>query len=194
MVVPGGEDVIEKQELELCEKEMGCISGERETGDREERDSGIERGLESSRGGSAEGWLSRFNNRVTGRSREVLGSRGQSSDSEASTPDGRRMSIDREGGFGEGNLEQRVRELWVRLAQMETEKLRAVEEAVEAERRLGMEDVQKERIILERERNELAIEKEQIRRERDAIDQNKRMAAERQAREAEMVNRLQVKK
>ena len=134
-----------------------------------------------------------MNNRVTGR-RVVLGSRGQSSDSEASTPDGRRMSIDREGGFGEGNLEQRVRELWVRLAQMETEKLRAVEEAVEAERRLGMEDVEKERIILERGRNELAIEKEQIRRERDAIDQNKRMAAEIQAREAEMVNILQVKK
>ena len=135
-----------------------------------------------------------MNNRVMGRSRVMLGSRGQSSDSEASTPDGRRMSIDREGGFGEGNLEQRVRELWVRLAQMETEKLRAVEEAVEEERRVRMEDVQKERIILERERNDLAREKEQIRRERDAIDHNRRMGAESQAREAELVNRLQVKK
>jgi hypothetical protein len=103
------------------------------------------------------------------------------------------MNIDGQGGFGEGNLEQRVRDLWVRLAQMETEKLRAVEEAVAEERRLGMEDVQKERIILEKERNDLAREKEQIRRERDAIDQNRRMGAESQAREAELVNRLQVK-
>jgi hypothetical protein len=54
--------------------------------------------------------------------------------------------------------------------------------------------VQKERIILERERNDLAREKEQIRRERDAIDHNRRMGAESQAREAELVNRLQVKK
>jgi hypothetical protein len=149
--------------------------------------------VESSRGGSAEGWLSRLNNRVTGRSRVGLWSKGQSSDSQASTPDSRRMSIDREGGFGERNLEQRVRELWVRLAQMETEKSRAVEEAVEAERTLWMEDVQKGRIILEKERNDLGREEEQIRRERDAIDQNRRMAAESQAREAALVNKLQVK-
>ena len=64
---------------------------------------------------------------------------------------------------------------------------------MEEERRLGIGDVQKERIILEKERNELAREKEQIRRERDAIDQNKRIGAESQAREAALVNRLQVK-
>ena len=32
----------------------------------------------------------------------------------------------RDGGFAEAGLEMRVRELWLRLAQMETEKLRAV--------------------------------------------------------------------
>merc|ERR1712106_411681 len=108
-------------------------------------------------------------------------------------PEGRRLRIDREGGFGEENLEQRVRELWVRLAQMEAEKLRAVEEAVEEERRIGTDALQKERIILERDKYELAKEKEQMRREREAMDLKMRSINESQTREADMVNKLQAK-
>ena len=196
VVVPGCEDVVEKQELELCEKEMGCVSGERETRDKEDRgtDSGIERGVGSSRGGSAEGWLARLSSRVTGRSRLALGSGGQSSDSQASSPDGRRGSMDspREGGFGEGSLEQRVRELWVRLAQMEAEKLRAVEQAVEEERKNGTEIIRKERNVLDREKENLVREKEQLRQEKEAIEQRMKLSSESQVRQAELVNRLQV--
>ena len=198
VVVPvgAGETVEEKQDLELCEKEMGCVSGERETRDKEDRgtDSGIERGVGSSRGGSAEGWLARLSSRVSGRSRVALGSGGQSSDSQASSPDGRRGSMDspREGGFGEGSLEQRVRELWVRLAQMEAEKLRAVEQAVEEERRIGAETSRKDKIVLDREKEYILKEKEQLRREREDTEQQMRRYVESQARQTDLVNRLQV--
>ena len=45
----------------------------------------------------------------------------------------------------EGGLEARVRELWIRLAQMEAEKIKAVEAAVEEERRKGWEAARRER-------------------------------------------------
>ena len=190
----GREDhVVEKQELEVCEKEMGCMSGENREGDERGVDSGIERGVCSSRGGSAEGWLARLNNRIPGRSRVLLGSGGQSSDSEASITQGRRMSIDREGGFSEGNLEQRVRELWVRLAQMEAEKFRAVEEAIEEGRRLETEALQKEKILLERDKHELLKAKEQMKKDKEAMDQKMRSIVEGQKRDADLVNRLQVR-
>ena len=187
------EHVVEKQELEVCEKEMGCMSGENREGEERGVDSGIERGVGSSRGGSAEGWLARLNNRIPGRSRVLLGSGGQSSDSEASITQGRRMSIDREGGFSEGNLEQRLRELWVRLAQMEAEKFRAVEEAIEEGRRLETEALQKEKIILERDKQELHQAKEQMRKDKEAMNQKMRSIMEGQKRDADLVNRLQVR-
>ena len=123
----------------------------------------------------------------------LLGSGGQSSDSEASITQSQRMSIDREGGFSEGNLEQRVRELWVRLAQMEAEKFRAVEEAIEEGRRLETEALQKDKIIMERDKQELHQAKDQMRKDKEAMNQKMRSIMEGQKRDADLVNRLQVR-
>jgi len=103
------------------------------------------------------------------------------------------MDSPREGGFGEGSLEQRVRELWVRLAQMEAEKLRAVEQAVEEERRIGAETSRKDKIVLDREKEYILKEKEQLRREREDTEQQMRRYVESQARQTDLVNRLQAK-
>ena len=172
------ESVIEKQEVEYPEKNMGCISGEREEGG---TDSGIER-----EGGTV--------SRLFGRSRSKLNSTGQSSESETSTTEERRRreSIDREGGFLDVGLEQRVRELWVRLAQMEAEKLRAVEDAVEEERRTGKEALDREKFIMEEERTKIFNEREDMKREREAMELKYKHFIESQERESDLVNKLQV--
>jgi hypothetical protein len=191
-MVPRSENIIEVE----VERNMGCLSGERETRDREERctDSGIERGVESSRGGSAEGWLARLSYRVTGKSKITLGSGGQSSHSQAST-DGSKECFNspRDGGFGERN-----QELKVKLAQMEEEKLRAVQLAVEIakeeEKRIGEDRILKERSILDREREQWRKEIEELRNEHvQAALQNEKKSKESQDRQAEMVNKLQVR-
>ena len=182
----GGEEAYQADE----EDEMGCVSGEKE--DRG-TDSGIERGLGSSRAASAESWLARLTSR--------MGRQQSSNNSQSSTPDTpafrRRASSlphsPRDGGFAEAGLEMRVRELWLRLAQMETEKLRAVETAVEEERKRGAEIIIKERLVLEREKRELSSERGKMVREREALEQQMKMFKESQTREAEMVNKLQVK-
>ena len=109
-VAPLGE---EEEYQADAEDEMGCVSAEKE--DRG-TDSGIERGLGSSRAASAESWLARLTNRM---------GRQSSNNSQASTPDtGVRRRADslphspRDGGFAEAGLEMRVRELWLRLAQV----------------------------------------------------------------------------
>ena len=182
----GGEEAYQADE----EDEMGCVSGEKE--DRG-TDSGIERGLGSSRAASAESWLARLTSR--------MGRQQSSNNSQASTPDtpafrrraGSLPHSPRDGGFAEAGLEMRVRELWLRLAQMETEKLRAVETAVEEERKRGAEIIIKERLVLEREKRELSSERGKMVREREALEQQMKMFKESQTREAEMVNKLQVK-
>ena len=182
----GGEEAYQADE----EDEMGCVSGEKE--DRG-TDSGIERGLGSSRAASAESWLARLTSR--------MGRQQSSNNSQASTPDtpafrrraGSLPHSPRDGGFAEAGLEMRVRELWLRLAQMETEKLRAVETAVEEERKRGAEIIIKERLGLEREKRELSSERGKLVREREALEQQMKMFKESQGREAEMVNKLQVK-
>ena len=98
----------------------------------------------------------------------------------------------RDGGFAEAGLEMRVRELWVRLAQMETEKLRAVEQAVEEERRRASDILSKERLVLDRERKECQLEKDKISQDRMVLDQQQQMFKQSQAREADLVNKLQV--
>ena len=181
----GGEEAYQADE----EDEMGCVSGEKE--DRG-TDSGIERGLGSSRAASAESWLARLTSR--------MGRQQSSNNSQASTPDtpafrrraGSLPHSPREGGFAEAGLEMRVRELWLRLAQMETEKLRAVETAVEEERKRGAEIIIKERLVLEREKRELSSERGKMVREREALEQQMKMFKASQTREAEMVNKLQV--
>ena len=165
---------------------MGCVSV-----DKEDRgtDSGIDRGQGSSRAASAEGWLARLTNRVGGH---------QASRSQTSTPDRVRRrgssapDSPRDGGFPDGGLEMRVRELWLRLAQMETEKLRAVEVAVEEERKRGMEIVTKERLVIDRERREIKQEKEKINKDREALNDQILMFQQTQARESDLINKLQV--
>ena len=56
----------------------------------------------------------------------------------------------RDGGFAEASLEMRVTELWLRLAQMETEKLWAVEVSVEEERERGSKILANERLKVDR--------------------------------------------
>ena len=183
----GGEEAYQADE----EDEMGCVSGEKE--DRG-TDSGIERGLGSSRAASAESWLARLTSR--------MGRQQSSNNSQASTPDtpaafrrraGSLPHSPRDGGFAEAGLEMRVRELWLRLAQMETEKLRAVETAVEEERKRGAEIIIKERLVLEREKRDLSTDRGKLVREREALEQQRKMYQDSQSREAEMVNKLQVK-
>ena len=182
----GGEEAYQADE----EDEMGCVSGEKE--DRG-TDSGIERGLGSSRAASAESWLARLTSR--------MGRQQSSNNSQASTPDtpaafrrraGSLPHSPRDGGFAEAGLEMRVRELWLRLAQMETEKLRAVETAVEEERKRGAEIIIKERLVLEREKRDLSTDRGKLVREREALEQQRKMYQDSQSREAEMVNKLQV--
>lgn len=60
------------------------------------------------------------------------------------------------------------RELWIRLAQMEAEKLKAVELAVEEERRRVAEKKEEERRVVEREREEVGRLREEARVEREA--------------------------
>ena len=125
--------------------------------------------------------------------------RQSSNNSQASTPDtGVRRRADslphspRDGGFAEAGLEMRVRELWLRLAQMETEKLRAVETAVEEERKRGAEILIKERLGLDREKRELNSKREKLGREREAYEQQLSRFKESQGRETDLVNKLQV--
>ena len=165
---------------------MGCVSA-----DKEDRgtDSGIDRGQGSSRAASAEGWLARLTSRVGGQS---------ASRSQTSTPDRVRRrgssapDSPRDGGFPDGGLEMRVRELWLRLAQMETEKLRAVEVAVEEERKRGMEILTKERLVIDREKREMKQEKEKIGKDREALNDQILMFQQSQARESDLINKLQV--
>ena len=185
--------------------DMGCVSGEREDRERPGEadrgtDSGIERGQGSSRAASAEerGWLARLTSRVR------HGSTGQLSQS--STPEYRRPEpvrqrpgsvpvtpdSPRDGGFAEAGLEMRVRELWLRLAQMETEKLRAVEIAVEEERKRGSEILAKERLKVDRDRRELETQRERLERDREILEQQRIVFQQTQAREADLVNKLQV--
>ena len=173
-IVPDSSDII-----------MGCVSA-----DKEDRgtDSGIDRGQGSSRAASAEGWLARLTSRVGG----------QASRSQTSTPDRVRRrgssapDSPRDGGFPDGGLEMRVRELWLRLAQMETEKLRAVEVAVEEERKRGMEILTKERLVIDREKREMKQEKEKIGKDREALNDQILMFQQSQARESDLINKLQV--
>ena len=60
------------------------------------------------------------------------------------------------------------RELWIRLAQMEAEKLKAVELAVEEERRRVAEKKVEERRAVEQEREEAERVREEARVEREA--------------------------
>ena len=86
----------------------------------------------------------------------------------------------------------RVRELWLRLAQMETEKLRAVEVAVEEERKRGMEILTKERLVIDREKREMKQEKEKIGKDREALNDQILMFQQSQVRESDLINKLQV--
>ena len=185
--------------------DMGCVSAEKEDRERPGEadrgtDSGIERGQGSSRAASAEerGWLARLTSRVR------HGSTGQLS--QASTPEYRRSEArqrpgsvpvtpdsPRDGGFAEAGLEMRVRELWLRLAQMETEKLRAVEVAVEEERKRGSEILAKERLKVDRDKRELESQRERLEGERAILEQQRLVFQQTQAREADLVNRLQVR-
>ena len=182
--------------------DMGCVSAEKEERPGEAdrgTDSGIERGQGSSRAASAEerGWLARLTSRVR------HGSTGQLSQS--STPEYRRPEVrtrpgsvpvtpdsPRDGGFAEAGLEMRVRELWLRLAQMETEKLRAVEIAVEEERKRGSEILAKERLKVDRDKRELESQRERLDGDRAILEQQRLVFQQTQAREAELVNKLQV--
>ena len=181
---------------------MGCVSAENEDRPGEAdrgTDSGIDRGQGSSRAASAEerGWLARLTSRVR------HGSTGQLSQS--STPEYRRPKVrtrpgsvpvtpdsPRDGGFAEAGLEMRVRELWLRLAQMETEKLRAVEIAVEEERKRGSEILAKERLKVDRDKRELESQRERLDGDRAILEQQRLVFQQTQAREAELVNKLQV--
>ena len=196
-------NIVTSEAPEPAAPDMGCVSA-----DKEDRgtDSGIERGQGSSRAASAEGWLARLTHRVGGQ-RHHASSHG--SYSAASTPDhGHHRSVSgtpdnrrrpgsapdspRDGGFAEAGLEMRVRELWVRLAQMETEKLRAVEVAVEEERKRGVEILSKEKLVLEREKREIKADREKLSQEREKLDQQLLMYQQSQARESDLINKLQV--
>ena len=85
-----------------------------------------------------------------------------------------------------------MRELWVRLAQMETDKLRAVELAVEEERKRATEILTKEKLVMDRERREVQVERDRLSQDRIALDQQIEMFKQSQAREADLVNKLQV--
>ena len=76
---------------------------------------------------------------------------------------------------------------------METEKLRAVETAVEEERKRGAEILIKERLGLDREKRELLSDRERLGKEREALDQQTSRFKESQTREADLVNKLQVR-
>ena len=76
---------------------------------------------------------------------------------------------------------------------METEKLRAVETAVEEERKRGSEILIKERLGLDREKRELHSEREKLGKEREAYEQQLTRFKESQGRETDLVNKLQVK-
>ena len=76
---------------------------------------------------------------------------------------------------------------------METEKLRAVEVAVEEERKRSTEILIKERLGLDREKREMRSEREKLAREREALEQQVTRFSESQAREADLVNKLQVR-
>ena len=104
------------------------------------------------------------------------------------------------------------RELWIRLAQMEAEKLKAVELAVEEERRRVAEKKEDERRAVEQEREEAGRLRQEARAEREAGRAALQVvllelilswktwltylalqgAHESQARQVELVNRLQV--
>ena len=67
-----------------------------------------------------------------------------------------------------------------------------VEAAVEEERRRGVELLAKERLGLERARREAGAEREQLGRDREALDQQRASLQQTRAREADIVNKLQV--
>ena len=83
--------------------------------------------------------------------------------------------------------------MWLRLAQMETEKLRAVEVAVEEERKRGVEILSKEKLVMEREKREIKAEREKLGQEREKLDHQLLMFQQSQARESDLINKLQVK-
>ena len=68
-----------------------------------------------------------------------------------------------------------------------------VEAAVEEERRRGVELLAKERLGLERARREAGAEREQLGRDREALDQQRASLQQTRAREADIVNKLQVR-
>lgn len=198
-------DPKEKHEWEDSEKElkedwqhdtddMGCIRGE-EQEEREERaDPGTDSGIDrvSSAGTNNAGWMQRFGNRMR---RARIGSGGQSTAS--SSPDDRferprsaSTESPREGGFQTDRntvlLENRVRELWIRLAQMETDKIKSVEIAVEKERRKWENVVQEERRKVETER--IRVEEGRL-----ELKMGTRGMVESQARQVNLVNSLQAK-
>ena len=85
-----------------------------------------------------------------------------------------------------------LRELWIRLAQMEAEKLKAVELAVEEEKRRVAEKRQEERRIVQQEREEVERLRKEAKEEREAGRAALQGAQQSQARQVELVNRLQV--
>ena len=85
-----------------------------------------------------------------------------------------------------------LRELWIRLAQMEAEKLKAVELAVEEEKRRVAEKRQEERRIVQQEREEAERLRKEAKEEREAGRAALQGAQQSQARQVELVNRLQV--
>ena len=85
-----------------------------------------------------------------------------------------------------------LRELWIRLAQMEAEKLKAVELAVEEEKRRVAEKRQEERRIVQQEREEAERLRKEAKEEREAGRAALQGAQQSHARQVELVNRLQV--
>ena len=63
---------------------------------------------------------------------------------------------------------------------------------MEEERRRGVELLAKERLGLERARREAGAEREQLGRDREALDQQRASLQQTRAREADIVNKLQV--
>ena len=64
---------------------------------------------------------------------------------------------------------------------------------MEEERRRGVELLAKERLGLERARREAGAEREQLGRDREALDQQRASLQQTRAREADIVNKLQVR-
>ena len=162
-----------------------------EAGDREEKctDSGIERGLESSRGGSAEGWLTKLSHKIGDNNN--LGTGGQSALSEASHHHGDMLVQSlRDGGFAEIGLG-----LQTTLAQAEEGDAefpnQTVQNEMNNEGKMRLDETMKENhleeenVQLKREIQQLTIENENnhIRMQRSRESQN---------REVVMVNKLQV--